>query len=306
MENNIVDGHLYGLPVQTDVTGLWYRRDWFDAEGLEPPASWEELLAVVDHFTRAEVQERLGYDYAIAFPVGARVGEATSNVLFTFFWSSAAELGVRGRGPLRLSPEAIEHTLRFLTQITHARRGCLPPDMDALYWWDFSRLLAQGRVPLIFGGTYEWPRIQEEFAWTEAEEVVEHLGLVPLPRPSRAVEPQVSLGGTSWAVLQQSPVAEVSLELLKIASSTEMSRTFCTEYLQISPYREVNRLFSDEDHPWLSAVVPLLALARPRPKLPNYAQVSLFLQDMIQQVLWEGAPLDETVRHTMQSLALLT
>ncbi len=43
--NNTFDELLYGVPVQADITGLWYRRDWFDAEEsahLRPGTSgWE-------------------------------------------------------------------------------------------------------------------------------------------------------------------------------------------------------------------------------------------------------------------------
>jgi hypothetical protein len=48
-----------------------------------------------------------------------------------------------------------------------------------------------------------------------------------------------------------------------------------------------------------------LKLARPRPFLNNYLHASLFLQDMLQKILWEEAPIEETVQRTAQALALL-
>jgi maltose-binding protein MalE len=159
---------------------------------------------------------------------------------------------------------------------------------------------------MLLGGTYEWPRIRDESDWTEEEDAVAHLGFVPIPRPSVDVPQVGSLGGTSWAILQQSPARELCMEILKLACAPETLRSFCEEHLQISPNRAVNEQLCTADHPWLSTIIPLLRLGRPRPLLSNYLQVSRFVQDMLEQVLWEGAPPEETIRRTAQSLALLS
>ena len=158
---------------------------------------------------------------------------------------------------------------------------------------------------MTLGGTYEWPRIREESEWTEEADAVAHLGFVPAPRPSLDVPPVSSLGGTSWVILQQSPAREVCLEILKLVGSRGILAAFCEDGLQISAYRSLNRRLATPEHPWLEQVIPLLSLARSRPLLSDYPQVSRFLQKMLEQVLWAGAPLEETLRQTEQALALL-
>jgi ABC-type glycerol-3-phosphate transport system substrate-binding protein/DNA-binding transcriptional regulator YhcF (GntR family) len=303
-ENNLVDDKLYGLPSHADLTGLWYRRDYFDAEDLECPQTWDALLALIDHFNRPEVKRRLGHAYAIAFPVSSNVGEATFNVLVPFMWNAGATLG-KDVNTIVLDNESVYRALRFLRKITFTRRAALPPHMDNLGWWDFAEMLGEGTVPMILGGTYEWAYIRSHTEWKTESEMAEHFAFAPVPRPSEDVAPVCSLGGSSWAIPRQSANPEVALALLREASSIHASKTYCEQDLQISPYRPVNRVLCKENHPWLQEVIPLLQYARLRPLLRNYPQISPFIQDMFYQVLWQGEEIKGSVQRTSQALDLL-
>ncbi len=303
--NNTVDGHLYGVPVQADVTGLWYRKDWFEAEGLTPPETWDAWLQIIDHFTLTNVRQKYNNQYAVVFPVGVAAGEALINLLMAFFWNAGAHL-LSGADALKLDDTATYTTLHFLRQITLQRRACLPPDMVTFHWWDITDQLSKGTTPMILGGTYEWPRIQDESPdWTEEADVIAHLGFIPAPRPTLDAPQVASLGGTSWAITHQSPEGELCAEILKQVSTPEALTAYCEEHLQIAPHRAVNASLNNNGHPWLKHIIPLLQLARPRPFLRNYLQASVFLQNMLQKTLWENAPVEETVQGTAQALSLL-
>lgn len=304
-KNNIINGHLYAAPVQADITGLWYRKDWLGQETLTPPQTWSDWLLLLDHFSDPAVQRRLGYDHAVALPVAAVTGEATVNLLMPFIWMAGGDI-VNDAGELVLNSPEVYTALGFLQEITIQRRLCLPPTLPAFQTWDLSRLFAQGRTPMILGGTYEWSRIRDECDWAEDERgTSQYLGFQLAPRPSLETPSIGSLGGTSWAIFQQSTVQDLSLEILKLMASTELSTTFCEENLQISPYLSVNRELRSGAHPWLAAIVPLLERARTRPLLHNYRQISLFLRQMFEQILWRGMDVEETVQRTVQSLTLL-
>lgn len=65
---NSYECELYAVPTNADTTVLWYRRDWLSAEGLEPPETWDDLLAVGRHFRQSEVRARYGLGpYPLAF-----------------------------------------------------------------------------------------------------------------------------------------------------------------------------------------------------------------------------------------------
>jgi ABC-type glycerol-3-phosphate transport system substrate-binding protein len=306
LRNCIVDGQLYGIPVQADVSGLWYRKDWLEAEGLAVPQTWESWLAVMDHFALPDTMAKYHHRYAMVLPVTATTGEATVNLLFPFLWMAGADV-VDDEGHLVLMEhlEKACEVLRFLQTITLDRRDYLPKDVYRSRWWHLARYFAQGDVPMALGGSYEWPRIQEESVWHSEAAAAEHLGFTTLPRPSLDMAPVASLGGTSWVIFQQSEEQALALELLKLMATSDASATFCKENLQISPYVSVNQRFVGAAHPWLSELVPLLANVRNRPRIPNYNRVSGFLQDMFEHVLWEGADPEDAILKTSQALSVV-
>lgn len=49
------DGQIYGLPRNTDVLGFYYNKDLFEANGVEVPTTWDELLQVAQVFQDAGI-----------------------------------------------------------------------------------------------------------------------------------------------------------------------------------------------------------------------------------------------------------
>ena len=45
------NGGLYYLPGAMGSDALYYRKDWFERDGVVPPTNWDELLEVAKHFT---------------------------------------------------------------------------------------------------------------------------------------------------------------------------------------------------------------------------------------------------------------
>ncbi|MFD1030110.1 extracellular solute-binding protein [Metaplanococcus flavidus] len=51
-----LDGATYGLPLELNIVSLYYNSAMFEEQGLEPPATYEELLEVVDAFNEEGIQ----------------------------------------------------------------------------------------------------------------------------------------------------------------------------------------------------------------------------------------------------------
>ena len=299
--HNTFDDKLYGVPVQADITGLWYRKDWFECEGLAPPRTWAEWLSALDHFAKGQCRERLGYQAPLVLPVSSASGEATVNLLIAFLWMCGGDV-IDADGNLTLNSPAVHEALHFLQSITVKRRAYLPENIHRSRWWDLARFFALGNVPMSLGGSYEWPRIRDEADWSEEDEATQHLGFGFLPRPTLDTPLVGSLGGTSWVVFRQSTHQDLALELLKLLAEPEIAQAFCEENLQISSCTAINQRIAGSQHSWLSQIVPMLAYARPRPKIPGYLQVSRLLQDMLERTLWQGADVESTVRQTEHML----
>lgn len=304
--NNTYGERLYGVPVQADVTGFWYRKDWFKSEGLSPPGTWDEWLTLFDRLASDELITRYGYDYPLVLPVTSVTGEATVNLLIPFIWMSGGSL-VDSDGALTLEQDrdAICRAMRFLQKFTLERRAYLPTNMYRTNWWDLARYFALGQVPMALGGSYEWPRIREESHWDDETDAARDLGFCLMPRPSADVPMVGSLGGTSWGIFRQSSHQDLCAEVLRLMATSEVSTEFCEENLQISPYVATNRQLACEDHPWLVQIVPLLQHARHRPRVAGYIQLSNLLQGMFERILWEGADPVDVVHQTSQVVSIV-
>src|SRR5256885_765921 len=56
------DGHMWGLPIDGESTGLFYRTDLFAAAGIDhPPATWDEFAADAQKLTDP-AKKQYGYE----------------------------------------------------------------------------------------------------------------------------------------------------------------------------------------------------------------------------------------------------
>ncbi len=75
-----VDGKVYGVPSYLFVKpGFWYRKSYFDANGLSQPATWDDFLALLD-----EIKTIDGIDAPISSPSGYPIADIVENFLGTF------------------------------------------------------------------------------------------------------------------------------------------------------------------------------------------------------------------------------
>ena len=84
---NSYQGKQYAIPTTADVSLLWYRRDWLDAEELAPPQTWDDLVEIGHYFRQPEIQARYGLrDSSLVFAGGQAGGETTTYQLLPLFW----------------------------------------------------------------------------------------------------------------------------------------------------------------------------------------------------------------------------
>ena len=304
LKNNTVKGYLYAVPVQADIFGLWYRKDWFRYESIEPPATWSELLHCIDYFAASEVRQRLGHQYPIVLPVTSATSDAILNILLSFIWLSVGNV-VENNVTALLDEPAINKALRFLRKITLDRQAKLPEDMYHSEWSHQIHLFAQGAVSMVMGGTNEWPAIFENSQWKNESDASRHIGFVMLPRPSLDILPIAFMGGTSWAIFSQSKVQKLCLELFKIAAAADISAAYCLKNGQISPHISANRYFLSQANAWIASIVPLLHAARRRPPAKNLIPLSNYVQSVFKQVLWDGGDYELAAAQISRALALV-
>lgn len=150
------DGCPYGVPSQTTPELMFYRKDWFASEGLEPPVTTDAVIDAARHFH----DPRRG-QYGVAW--NAARGTALGH---TFMMTCAAfgqpiiDLPQIAGGYDADHLDRDDLRPRLNTDRAHAAADYLmqllqysPPDILSMSWYERIRPYASGKVAMAYGYT---------------------------------------------------------------------------------------------------------------------------------------------------------
>jgi multiple sugar transport system substrate-binding protein len=268
------EGRTLAVQAEADVAGLWYSRRDLDAVGLDPPTTWEGLVAV----GRALARLDRGMRHPVALPGGSTAGETTSYFLLGLLASNGAS--VLGQEGVTLADRATVEALELLRRLVD--EGLASSDV-VVYEWDRPiRLLAQGQAAISFGGSYE-SRILGEAAGLSMEELWDRFGFASMPSGPRGGRATLA-GGMVYCILRQAEQPNLAMRLLERVASRDALAAMARATGQIPPRRSAVALVAG-DAPLLSATAEMLRHAVVRPATPAYPRLSAQLQALVEAVL---------------------
>lgn len=257
-------GRVYRLPTRTDVGVLYYRRDWLEEAGVEPPATFAELAAAARRLQ--EPPGRWGfvwpgsqYEGLVCFYLEVLRG-------FGGFWidEPSGDVGLENRAAV----EALEFLrgARFIDPIT-------PPGVTTYKEEESRRLFQDGRAVFLRNWPYVWRLSQ-----TAGSPLVGKVGVRAVPTVSGAPG-QGTLGGWGLGISRYSRNPEKAAGFIRYATSLNGQRLLC----RTSGYVPATVAGLDDSdlstaNPFLATLRTILPSAVPRPRLPRYAVVSDILQ----------------------------
>jgi len=298
----VLDGHLYAIPISMDVSILWVRRDWLEAEGWRPPLRWEDLIRLGRHFQRPDVRRRYGLGpYPLAMVAGRAGGETATYQTLPFLWANGGELITAGQ--VVLDRPATYEALSFLRSLIWEHR-LMPPEVIAFHREQAALWLAEGRVAMAVGGTYEAEVIRRATGWDEGE-FLRRIAAVPIPAGPHG-RPAGLLGGMAFAIYRQSRHPEEALALLRLAVEGEALSAFARATARHPPWIPVAARLVNEREGFLARTLRLLEHGRPRPSLAAYARVSEEWQALVEDVLAQRRPLEAAIPRAAERIAALT
>lgn len=300
IEANSYAGRIYGLPAKADASLLWYRRDWFDQEGLTPPADWDGLVDCSRHFLKPDVRERRGLAYPLAFCGGIAGGEATVYNLLPFIWSAGGSVLDGGRAVLA-SPATLR-ALAFLRSMI-VEVGASPPDVVDFKWDTPPWAFASGRAAMALGGSYQRDIILDVSGWGRGE-FRDRVGCVPPPAcPGAGLVSTV--GGTSYTILRQCARPGLVSDVLQMATDPNYVGNLSRSMLQNSPRPSFGAFLDPVRDEFLSKVAGMVVSGRARPSVTEYHLVSRRLQDMFEATLSTSAPIEEIVQRAAEFIRIV-
>ncbi len=139
----------YALPYHGWIQGIWYRADWFEEAGLNPPNTWEDTLKAAEYFYQPDKNQ-----YGIL--VGT-LPEAYAEQCFTpIAMSNGAALFDADKNLVFNSPE-MKEAVEFYAELAKFN----PPGPQT---WRARDYYLQGKMAMFFYSTY----IMDDLAMLEA------------------------------------------------------------------------------------------------------------------------------------------
>ena len=179
---NSLEGHIYGLPMEQDLMGVYYNRDLFEEEGLEVPATYEEFEALVETLKEKGIipiafgnRDRWPATNTFSLILGLTAGrEMEEQVLF-------------GDEPWT-NPAFLEAAQTFQEW---ANEGYFPPGFNGVGYDEANALFLGGRAAMTVTGTWV---LQDLIRGAEFD-----LGVFMLPPIAEGVPPGTMWGeGSQW------------------------------------------------------------------------------------------------------------
>ena len=148
LDSVLWEDKMYGLPYDGETTGLFYRKDLFEAAGIaEPPKTWEELEAAAQALT-TEGQ----YGYIMFAPEAAYYW-------YPYLWQNGGELLSEDGTTILFNSDAGKEAAEFYVGLAQYS----PPDFLNSNSYDGRVAFATGQVAMYVAGAWFASVMQDEY-----------------------------------------------------------------------------------------------------------------------------------------------
>lgn len=213
MEAMKIDGVIYGIPYETNVRLLLYRKDVFEEYNLEVPTTWEEYLETAKWITD-------NVDGMIGAMVTTKLDEVRA---FQEFMSFFYQLNTRmykknseGKYELNATKEELKKVFELYYGLFHGETKSIPDQYMGGDWMINDYSFLDGNAAMIPCGPWV-------FSWQDNEtrkNVISNTGIVSLP---------LAPGGEHHTYMEVKPIMlnkyasnkDLGWEFLKILTSKE-------------------------------------------------------------------------------------
>jgi multiple sugar transport system substrate-binding protein len=146
----VVEDSFYGLPIDGETTGLFYRTDLFEAAGIEqPPTTWDEFRSVAEKLTQPDKNQ---YGFAI-------FSTEAAFYWYSWLWQAGGKLVEDDGTTIAFNSDAGKKAAEFYVGLVDVA----PPDYLNSNSWDGRVAFAEGQVGMYIAGAWLAGTLQEEF-----------------------------------------------------------------------------------------------------------------------------------------------
>jgi multiple sugar transport system substrate-binding protein len=198
LDSVLWDDKMYGLPYDGETTGLFYRKDLFEAAGIaEPPKTWEELEAAAQALT-TEGQ----YGYIMFAPEAAYYW-------YPYLWQNGGELLSDDGQTILFNSDAGKEAAEFYVGLAQYS----PPDFLNSNSYDGRVAFATGQVAMYVAGAWFASVMQDEYP-----DINDLWDAAPLPEKERCA---TTIAGDALIMPEQGQNHDAAWKWLEFLSAPQ-------------------------------------------------------------------------------------
>jgi trehalose transport system substrate-binding protein len=274
VEVGTFDGAIYFMPYRPNVQIAYYHAEKFKAYGLQPPQTWDELLAVAKRLREAEGVGRVSLQGTLT--------PTTTTQVIEFIWAA-------GGDPLALNDQGSVQAFSFLQQLA----PYLAPETRRADWNTTNAFLATESVYLARNWPFGIHLLVREAGKTQINVYQGWRG------PSREAH---VLGGEVIGIPRGTRQREVAIELMRYLMSKPVQEILVSSLAWPSFRGDAYGTVEAWQAPYFAVVQEALKHAHPRPQVSYWAQVDRALTSAFREIVYEGQPVRATLDRYHQEL----
>jgi trehalose transport system substrate-binding protein len=261
------DGKYYFLPARPNVQITYYNSTSFDEYGVEPPTTWDDLMAV-----GKTIQEKAGVgQVSIQGVAGGPVGVTVTQ----FLWQA-------GGDPLEINTDEGKQAFQFMQDLKPYLTPQYPTatfDTTNTYLLNESVVLAQnwpfGVVVIVGDGG--------------KKDVLSYTGW---EGPAGNV---LVLGGDVFGIAKGTPNVDMALDFTKFWMSKDVQEQLTAQNGWASMRTDALGAVEDWQQPYFETVTEALKLTQPRPNVTYWTDVENILTNAFNDIVTSDADVAETL-----------
>jgi multiple sugar transport system substrate-binding protein len=197
----VYENHMYGLPLDGESTGLFYRTDLFKAAGIEkPPTTWQEFQADAQKLTNPAAKQ---YGYIVFAPESAYYW-------YPWLWQNGGQLLSKDGKQVLFNSAQAKQAASFYIGLTKYS----PKDFLNSNSYDGRVAFASGKVAMYMAGAWfagtltgEYPKLKGKWA------------AAPLPKGTNGCA--TTIAGDTLVMLAGSKQQDAAWKWIEFLSSPE-------------------------------------------------------------------------------------
>jgi multiple sugar transport system substrate-binding protein len=270
---------LFAIPLQPTVDFLWYRQDLFEAEGLEPPRTFDDVIRCAALLQRPRL-DRAGISWSAA--PGLPIAE-------TFLQILGAQGGrTFDAGILQVDTETGRQVIDYLRSLVPLS----PAQLRSAGWARNAQIFGSGKAAMC----YHW---SNRYGMLDSHALLQKGGRVGLqlhPTFAPDVTPVSPLGGALLAIPARNDEAAArrAWRAIETLASPELMKYFVLHGAAGSSRHSVAEDYYVLQRNRVVGVIDRLAKTRqigavPSPAIPGYHDLIHLLSEHLESLLFDGA-----------------